>query len=118
MLHDSNRMKALNFKTTCKDGKIHSKYCIIRPKYPYCLNCLFNCIAYKCSLLFQQPLCTEMAEELRFAVSCCAKSTKPVKKKRQDVPDYYMDGNGTTLMPLNSNFGPRPPIGFKDDILH
>ncbi len=68
--------------------------------------------------LFQQPLCTEMAEELRFAVSCCAKSTKPVKKKRQDVPDYYMDGNGTTLMPLNSNFGPRPPIGFKDDILH
>ena len=68
-------------------------------------------------LFFQQPLCTEILEELRFAVSCCGKSTKPATKKRQDTPDYYMDGNGTTLMPLNTNYAPRP-IGFKEEFIH
>ncbi len=69
----------------------------------------------------QQPLCTEILNELRFAVSCCGKSTKPASpKKRQDAPDYYMEGNGTTLMPLNTGYpaSAKQPIGFKDEYLH
>lgn len=62
-------------------------------------------------LLFflQQSLCSEIGEELRFAVRCFDSSSKPVHRK----PSYDVTDNGLQSMPLNSykNNG-RNDIGF------
>ena len=49
-------------------------------------------------LCFQQTLCSEMGEELRFAVRCFNSSSKPVHRK----PSYDVTDNGLQSMPLNS----------------
>ncbi|KAK3097411.1 hypothetical protein FSP39_009413 [Pinctada imbricata] len=46
----------------------------------------------------KQTLCSEMGEELRFAVRCAGPSTKPVKRK----PDYEVTDNGVNV-PLQGN---------------
>lgn len=58
---------------------------------------------------FQQSLCSEIGEELRFAVRCFDSSSKPVHRK----PSYDVTDNGLQSMPLNSykNNG-RNDIGF------
>nr|XP_022293547.1 glutamate receptor ionotropic, kainate 2-like [Crassostrea virginica]XP_022293548.1 glutamate receptor ionotropic, kainate 2-like [Crassostrea virginica] len=46
----------------------------------------------------KQTLCSEMGEELRFAVRCFDSSSKPVHRK----PSYDVTDNGLQSMPLNS----------------
>ena len=54
-----------------------------------------------------------MMDELKFAVRCLGSSKKPLKKKRYSEPtanlppDYYVDTNGTTLMPLTAGIMPK-----------
>lgn len=57
----------------------------------------------------KQSLCSEIGEELRFAVRCFDSSSKPVHRK----PSYDVTDNGLQSMPLNSykNNG-RNDIGF------
>lgn len=60
-------------------------------------------------IFFQQSLCSEIGEELRFAVRCFDSSSKPVHRK----PSYDVTDNGMQSMPLNSykNNG-RNDIGY------
>ncbi len=76
----------------------------------------YSCVKKRISigfliLFFQKPVCTEMADELKQAVNCCGSSTRPARKKSGRVPAYYVDGNGTTLMPLTGmpNYERRLP---------
>lgn len=57
----------------------------------------------------RQSLCSEIGEELRFAVRCFDSSSKPVHRK----PSYDVTDNGMQSMPLNSykNNG-RNDIGY------
>lgn len=61
--------------------------------------CEFMWKARKNARKDQQTLCSEMAEEFRFAVKCFG-SKKPVKKRDQDITD-----NGLQFMPLTGNYG-------------
>ncbi|KAK7479657.1 hypothetical protein BaRGS_00029123 [Batillaria attramentaria] len=61
--------------------------------------CEFMWKARKNARKDQQTLCSEMAEEFRFAVRCFG-SKKPVKKREQDITD-----NGLQFMPLTGNYG-------------
>ncbi|XP_070188644.1 glutamate receptor ionotropic, kainate 2-like [Littorina saxatilis] len=53
----------------------------------------------------QQSLCSEMAEEFRFAVRCFG-SKKPAKKRQQDITD-----NGLQFMPLTGAYGNQNSVG-------
>lgn len=54
----------------------------------------------------QQTLCSEMAEEFRFAVRCFG-SKKPVKKRNQD----NITDNGLQFMPLTGAYGGQNSVG-------
>ncbi|XP_076466834.1 glutamate receptor ionotropic, kainate 2-like [Babylonia areolata] len=56
----------------------------------------------------QQTLCSEMAEEFRFAVRCFG-SKKPVKKREEEITD-----NGLQFMPLTGTYGVQNSMGGKE----
>ncbi|KAL8564050.1 hypothetical protein ACOMHN_016339 [Nucella lapillus] len=55
-----------------------------------------------------QTLCSEMAEEFRFAVRCFG-SKKPVKKREEEITD-----NGLQFMPLTGAYGVQNSVGGKE----
>ncbi|KAL8560807.1 hypothetical protein ACOMHN_064092 [Nucella lapillus] len=71
--------------------------------------CEFMWKARKNARKDQQTLCSEMAEEFRFAVRCFG-SKKSVKKRNQDVTD-----NGLQFMPLTGAYhGVQNSVGGKE----
>ena len=56
----------------------------------------------------QQSLCSEMLEELRFAIWCFGKSTKNLKKNssisKRASADDVCDGPNGTMTPLKSTY--------------
>ena len=63
----------------------------------------------------RQSVCSEMAEELRFAIKCTGSSTKPAKKRpRLPTPDMIDEKGMTLTVPLTSKYATNQYTSAKE----